>query len=212
MDWANVTPGELMDALREVDWNMRPRPVTEFFAKFTPPKTQSKLTSRLKCNIYYYRANYFCFLIFSFVVAFFRNPYALFATAISCFSLLCTNDSFAQTLSERVTKAVRRTYPPAAAWMRRSAAGTSQAPSRPYGRTKVVHICGFQRMYVVAGLLALSGLLLWRTRAVYTVGGALGVFFAGTLLHAGLRSPNLKARLSSYREEFRAVWRGYSEA
>ena len=36
MDWANVTPGELVDALREVDWNTRPRPLTEFFAKFTP--------------------------------------------------------------------------------------------------------------------------------------------------------------------------------
>ena len=67
---------------------MRPRPVTEFFAKFTPPKTQGKLTSRLKCNIYYYRANYFFFLIFSFVVAFFRNPWALLATAMACFSLL----------------------------------------------------------------------------------------------------------------------------
>jgi hypothetical protein len=53
---------------QQVDWNTRPRPVTEFFAKFTPPKTQGKLTSRLKCNVYYYRANYFCFLIFSFVV------------------------------------------------------------------------------------------------------------------------------------------------
>ena len=43
-----------------------------------------------------------------------------------------------------------------------------------------------------------------------TLGG--GVFAVGTLAHASLRSPNLKARLSSYREEFRAVWRGYSEA
>lgn len=210
MDWGNVTAGELVDALREVDWNMRPRPVTEFFAKFTPPKTQGKLTSRLKCNIYYYRANYFVFLVLSFVVAFFRNPYALFATAMACFSFLCTNDSFAQALSEKVTRAVRRTHPPLAAWMRRNASST--APSRPYARSKTVHICGFQRAYVVAVLLFLSTFLLYRTKALYTVGGALGVFLTGTLLHASLRSPNLKARLSSYREEFRAVWRGYSEA
>ena len=104
---------------------MRPRPVTEFFAKFTPPKTQGKLTSRLKCNIYYYRANYFFFLIFSFVVAFFRNPWALLATAMACFSLLCTNDSFAQSLSEKVTRTVRRYHPPAAAWMRRNASASS---------------------------------------------------------------------------------------
>jgi hypothetical protein len=49
MDWANVTAGELVDALREVDWNTRPRPLTEFFAKFTPPKSQTKLLSRVKC-------------------------------------------------------------------------------------------------------------------------------------------------------------------
>lgn len=100
--------------------------------------------------------------------------------------------------------------------------------------------------------MALSGVLLWRTKAVTTIGLALGVFSVGTLAHAGMRSPNLKARLSSYREvrppadischvicchvthklefavrwvtwraavfvrpyleEFRAVWRGYSEA
>ena len=31
-------------------------------------------------------------------------------------------------------------------------------------------------------------------------------------LHASFRTPNLKARLNSFREEFRAVWRGYSDA
>ena len=167
MDWANVTPGELMDALREVrvllcrfprcesvgwsrprhldaeknptqspeterrfptastpsqvDWNMRPRPLTEFFARFTPPKSQGKLTSRLKCNIYYYRANYFALLVLSFVVAFFRNPFALFACAMSCLSLLCANDSFAQSMSEKITRSVRKYHPPTAAWMRRNA-------------------------------------------------------------------------------------------
>jgi hypothetical protein len=59
------------------------------------------------------------------VVAFFRNPWALLATAFFCFSLLCTNDSFAQTLSEKVTRAVRRYHPPAAAWMRRNASASS---------------------------------------------------------------------------------------
>ena len=31
------------------------------------------------------------------------------------------------------------------------------------------------------------------------------------ILHASLRTPNLKARLNTFREEFRAVWRNYSE-
>ena len=100
---------------------MRPRPLTEFFARFTPPKSQGKLTSRLKCNIYYYRANYFALLVLSFVVAFFRNPFALFACAMSCLSLLCTNDSFAQSMSEKITRTVRKYHPPTAAWMRRNA-------------------------------------------------------------------------------------------
>ena len=87
---------------------MRPRPLTEFFARFTPPKSQGKLTSRLKCNIYYYRANYFALLVLSFIFAFFRNPFALIACAMSCLSLLCANDSFAQTMSEKITRTVRK--------------------------------------------------------------------------------------------------------
>jgi len=210
MDWANVTPGELADALREVDWNMRPRPLTEFFAKFTPPKSQSKLTSRLKCNVYYYRANYFCILVGCFLVAFFRNPWALVACAMACFSLLCANDSFAQSFSERTTRTVRKYYPPAAAWMRRSA-GQAGVPSRPYARVKLVHICGFRRAHVVATTCFLSLWMLRRTRALSTVMWALVWFLVIAGGHASARSPNLKARLSSYREEFRAVWRGYSE-
>ena len=34
---------------------------------------------------------------------------------------------------------------------------------------------------------------------------------AATVLHASFRTPNLKARLNTFREEFRAVWRNYSE-
>lgn len=35
--------------------------------------------------------------------------------------------------------------------------------------------------------------------------------FPATILHASFRTPNLKARLNTFREEFRAVWRNYSE-
>ncbi|KAF2563746.1 hypothetical protein F2Q70_00014081 [Brassica cretica] len=31
------------------------------------------------------------------------------------------------------------------------------------------------------------------------------------IVHASVRTPNLKARLNTFREEFRAVWRNYSE-
>ncbi|KAI3919301.1 hypothetical protein MKW98_030437 [Papaver atlanticum] len=35
--------------------------------------------------------------------------------------------------------------------------------------------------------------------------------FAATVLHASFQTPNLKARLNTFREEFRAVWRNYRE-
>jgi hypothetical protein len=211
MDWANVSAGELEDALRELVWNSRTRPLTEFFAKFNPPKTRTKLLSRVKCNVYYYRANYFCALVLSLVAGFWRNPWALCACALACFSLLLANDSFAQAFSESAARRARRYCPPAAAWMRRSA-GADGVPKRPHARVKAVHVCGFKRKNLVAGLGAVSLWTLHRTSAVFSVARALAAFaaFAGT--HAALRPPNLKARLSSYREEFRAVWRGYADA
>ncbi|CAO2167046.1 unnamed protein product [Urochloa humidicola] len=37
MDWSSVTAEDLVDALREVDWSTPPRPVSEFFSRFTAP-------------------------------------------------------------------------------------------------------------------------------------------------------------------------------
>lgn len=39
----------------------------------------------------------------------------------------------------------------------------------------------------------------------------ISISFSATLIHASFRTPNLKARLNTFREEFRAVWRNYSE-
>ena len=58
MDWGTVSNAELLSALREVDWKQRPRSAAEFFTRFTPPKSSSRLASRVKCNVYYYRTNY----------------------------------------------------------------------------------------------------------------------------------------------------------
>jgi hypothetical protein len=52
MDWSAVTAEDLVDALREVDWSTPPRPAPEFFSRFTVPRSYSKWTSRLKCNLY----------------------------------------------------------------------------------------------------------------------------------------------------------------
>jgi hypothetical protein len=56
-----------------------------------------------------------------------------------------------------------------------------------------------------------TALLIYTTGALRTVFGTLALACLLVLLHATFRSPNLKARLSSVNEEFRAVWRGYNE-
>jgi hypothetical protein len=53
--------------------------------------------------------------------------------------------------------------------------------------------------------------MMYVTGALRTVFGTLALAAALVLLHATFRSPNLKARLSSVNEEFRAVWRGYND-
>ena len=78
-----------------MEWAAPPRSPKEFFAKFTPPKNGSKWTSRLKCNVYFYRTNYIIILGLVLGAAFYRNPGALVALL---FSLLCLNDTFATSL------------------------------------------------------------------------------------------------------------------
>eukprot|EP00878_Enallax_costatus_P043280 GHUV01051164.1.p1 GENE.GHUV01051164.1~~GHUV01051164.1.p1 ORF type:complete len:125 (-),score=31.09 GHUV01051164.1:431-805(-) len=123
MDWSNVTAEELVDALREVytlltavnavstagqsvmhrllllqvDWKA-PRPIWEFVSKFSVPKNHNKWTSRLKCNVYYYRTNYLIILALALVVAFLRRPLSLVAATCSLLALLSFNDPFAVSL------------------------------------------------------------------------------------------------------------------
>uniref|UniRef100_A0A0E0PNF1 PRA1 family protein n=1 Tax=Oryza rufipogon TaxID=4529 RepID=A0A0E0PNF1_ORYRU len=154
MDWSAVTAEDLVDALREVDWSTPPRPVPEFFSRFTVPRSYSKWTSRLKCNLYYYRTNYFILIMFILV-----------------------------TFNEKVTRTVRQFSPHLAAKMRPPI--TPVLRGRPSSK-RSIHICGRPRWLFVL------------------------LFSAATLLHASFRTPNLKARLNTFREEFRAVWRNYS--
>jgi hypothetical protein len=92
----------------QVDWAAPPRAPKEFFAKFTPPKTAAKWTSRLKCNVYFYRTNYFLILGLVLSGGFVRNPAALLAVGLLCAVLLLCNDTFATAVSERAAKVVQR--------------------------------------------------------------------------------------------------------
>ncbi|WZZ42267.1 hypothetical protein YC2023_038526 [Brassica napus] len=131
-----------------------------------------------------YRTNYFTLLILVLGLALITRPLAILGAALTALSLAFLNDSFAATFNEKMIRTIRHFSPHLAAKMR--------PPHMPVirGRSaarKKVYVCGQPRLvFVLLGLTVI-------------------------LLHASLRTPNLKARLNTYREEFRAVWRNYSE-
>eukprot|EP00775_Hariotina_reticulata_P011242 gene11242-11391_t len=174
MDWSNVTGEELIDALREVEW-LAPRPIWEFLSKFNIPKNQSKWSSRLKCNVYYYRTNYLFLLTTCLVAAFFRKPLSLLAAFLALIALLTFNDPFTNSLK------------------------TSRQ------RSSNVRVLGLQRPLFVLLMLAAALYGWYRSRGWLMLLTAVVAGVSLPLGHASLRSPNLKARLASAREEFRAV-------
>ncbi|PKA46105.1 PRA1 family protein A1 [Apostasia shenzhenica] len=208
MDWGNVTTEDLIDALREVDWSSPPRPISEFFSRFTVPRSYSKWNSRLKCNFYYYRTNYFIMIIFILGIGFLRKPFAIIAATLTALSIAFLNDSFAVTFNEKVTRTVRQFSPHLAAKLRPPIAPVLRG--RPSTK-RAIHICGRPR-WVFVLTSSLASCILWFTSCnLLTVLWAIAIGFLATLLHASFRTPNLKARLNTFREEFRAVWRNYSE-
>ncbi|KAL3717108.1 hypothetical protein ACJRO7_008652 [Eucalyptus globulus] len=208
MDWGNVTAEDLMDALREVDWSLPPRPLPEFFSRFTVPRSYAKWSSRLKCNLYYYRTNYFIMIVVILALGFLRRPLAIIAALLTTLSIAFLNDSFAGTFSEKVTRSVRQFSPHLAAKMRPSL--TPVIRGRPSAK-RAVHVCG-QPRWVFVLIFSSASLVLWYLSCgLLSVLWALLIGLSATLLHASFRTPNLKARLNTFREEFRAVWRNYSE-
>lgn len=209
MDWSNVTYDELLTSLREVEWSQPPRPVSEFFSRFSFPKTQQKLQQRFKCNVYYYRSNYALIVLVSFVIAFIRRPTALLSILAFGFGSLCLNDTFATMLSDRMLRFIRKLHPPLAQRIRATSGGHN-GYGAPLGK-RSVKICGVQPVAVVAAFLSIGLLLLYYSAAHLTILWATFTGNAVVLVHTVLKTPNLKTRLSSAREEFRAVWRGYQQ-
>ncbi|XP_010543766.1 PREDICTED: PRA1 family protein A2 [Tarenaya hassleriana] len=208
MDWDNVAAEDVIEALREVEWSTPPRSVGEFFSRFAFPRSFSKWMSRLKCNLYYYRTNYFILEILVLSLALITRPVSILGAALTALSIAFLNDSFAASFNEKVIRTVRHFSPHLAAKMR--------PPHMPVirGRSlarKTIYICGQPRWVLVFICLAVS-FVLWFSSCgllwiLYTIlAGLLAI-----ILHASLRTPNLKARLNTFREEFRAVWRNYSD-
>ncbi|KAL1200566.1 PRA1 family protein A1 [Cardamine amara subsp. amara] len=208
MDWGNVTVEDLVDALREVDWSSPPRPPSEFFSRFTVPKSFAKWDSRLKCNLYYYRTNYFIMIVFILGLGFLTRPLAILAAILTALSVAFLNDSFAGSFNEKATRTVRRFSPQLAAKMRPPL--TPAIRGRPSAK-RAIHVCG-QPRWVFVLIFSLVSFALWYISCgLFTVSLALLIGFLATVVHASLRTPNLKARLNTFREEFRQVWRNYSE-
>nr|DAD45655.1 TPA_asm: hypothetical protein HUJ06_003885 [Nelumbo nucifera] len=76
---------------------------------------------------------------------------------------------------------------------------------------KAIHICGKPRWMFILIFSAVSCILWITSCGLLTVLWAFAIGLLATILHASFRTPNLKARLKTFREEFRAVWRNYSE-
>ncbi|XP_022870925.1 PRA1 family protein A1-like isoform X2 [Olea europaea var. sylvestris] len=116
--------------------------------------------------------------------------------------------SFAGIFSEKVTRTVRQFSPHLAAKMR--------PPLRPVIRgrpssKRAIYICGQPRWVFVLVFSTVSFILWFVSCALLTVLLALAIGLLATIAHASFRVPNLKARLNTFREEFRTVWRNYSE-
>ncbi|CAL5223586.1 g6122 [Coccomyxa viridis] len=207
MDWQNTTFEEFLSSLQEVDWTLPPRSIKEFCTNFTGLPSRDKLAPRVKCNLYYFRTNYLLLMVLAFAVTFLRKPWALVAIAVCLLGGLCLNDPFATSVSDRILRLLRKVHPPTALRLRARSGGHSGLGAP--GRTREVRIAGVKRTVVVGALLGLGVLLLWRTHALLYLAIAVLVGDGAVLLHAVFRAPNLKARMASARQEFRAVWRGY---
>lgn len=116
--------------------------------------------------------------------------------------------SFAGTFNEKVTRTVRQFSPHLAAKMRPPL--TPVIRGRPSAK-RAIYICGRPRWVFVLIFSCVSFILWYVSCGLLTVLWALAVGLLATILHASFRTPNLKARLNTFREEFRAVWRNYSE-
>ncbi|XP_043817219.1 PRA1 family protein A3 isoform X2 [Manihot esculenta] len=119
-----------------------------------------------------------------------------------------TLGNLSATFSEKVTRTVRKFSPHLAAKMRPPHMPVIRG--RPSSK-KSVYICG-QPRGVFVFLFSAASFILWFTSGTLLFAlWAFGIGFLVTVLHASVRTPNLKARLNTFREEFRAVWRNYSE-
>jgi len=186
------------------------------------PKNGARWAARCKCNAHYFRGNYLVALSLPPVALLLRRPSCLLGFALLLLSLLCANDGFGAAVNEGFVKLLRRASPHAAA-VARSALGLGGSAAAAAGlgagavggprapRTRGPRVLGLPRAAACALLACLALWVVWRSGGALRVLGALLLGAALPAAHASLRSPNLKVRLGSARDEFRTVWRGYQQ-
>jgi len=194
MDWSHVTLAELLDALREVEWNIRPRPVGEFIQKLKLPKTRQQWLSRMKCNFFFYRTNYAIYSAILFIARFLWRPVVLIAFVLASLSVLILNDTFARQVNTMSTRAFGQ------ALVNMRAKGTG-------GGSKQRSRGGILRIQAFTALFGVCVALLWLVSALW---GTM-LFLSGCVVlccaHASSRSVSSKAKLANFRSEFRTAWR-----
>ncbi|GMP50904.1 hypothetical protein CsSME_00017329 [Camellia sinensis var. sinensis] len=167
MDWSNETAEDLIEALRE------------FFSRFAFPQSSSKWNSRLKCNLYYYRTNYFIMIVFILGLGFLRRPLTIIAAAFTALSVALLNDSFAGTFNEKVTRTVRKFSPHLAARMRPPLIPVIRG--RPSAK-RAIYISGQPRWVFVLIFSSASFILGFVSCGLLTVLWAFAIGLLGTLL------------------------------
>ncbi|KAI3856002.1 hypothetical protein MKX03_037226, partial [Papaver bracteatum] len=115
---------------------------------------------------------------------------------------------FAVNFNEKVSRTVRQFSPHMAAKMRPPI--THVIRGRPSNK-RAIHIYGRPRWMFVAVFASMSCFPWFISCSLLTVSWALLIGILSTLLPVSFRTPNLKARLDTFREYFHAVWRNYRE-
>ncbi|KAF5830300.1 hypothetical protein DUNSADRAFT_14774 [Dunaliella salina] len=146
------------------------------------------------------------------MLMFMRSVSTFLALVLLTLAALCGNDSFAGGFNDKLLRGIRRIHPPTALRLRARASA-----AQPEGSLGSLRGRGKKRLFVlmlprwaaVAGMLLAGAFLLnlkWSIREeVVRMSFAWGLI----LLHMTFRTPNLKARFTSARDEFQAVWRDY---
>lgn len=201
MDWNSVKLNDLAEAFQQAEVSHPPRPLSEFFGKFSAPKNTNKAVSRIKCNLWHYRTNYGIVMGSCTGLCLVRNPLGSISLLMLAAGALVFNDTIASRASASIVSGIKSINPQLAAKIR-STPGGHDGQSVPPGRKPVAKIAGQDRNALGYGLLGVGSVAAWLTSAVGTLLLGAGLGSACILAHAILRSPNLKARITSARRRF----------